>query len=487
MKVINKIAIGIFIAFGIGFGQSSSISLTDVSRTNVKFGNEQSALFYSLAHDSVDNRFVNGFNLGVEIAKYSPNGQSMWQITWDENDTAESVEHQMVYSGPDNSIISATLQEEGTHYELVAKFDGESGKKIWQDTISIVALEAWGVYTLALQESHSAGTISIIRDIDGSIQSSFSINSYLGSWPMMKALGDTLYVFANPFFGKFLLPSGKLVWQVPTTDFATRAVATHGTIDSKGNAYVYTSDSWDQVTGRVLFAAAKYSSDGKKIWSNKWYGWSDTSMAGGASRYNLNNWANGIAINESLDMLACFGGTQMAGTAGYETNDQSAYLAILDAGSGDTLATSKWDDGSSVSTLWNDGYFNSSHQLVLLGYGCAPGKYLIADNFIKVFGVIITDRVAEQPIQPTSFTLSQNYPNPFNPTTTISFRLPQRLFVTLKVFDVMGREISTIVSETLSPGNYSRQWSAENFGSGVYFYRLQAGTYSDTKKLLFLK
>jgi hypothetical protein len=85
------------------------------------------------------------------------------------------------------------------------------------------------------------------------------------------------------------------------------------------------------------------------------------------------------------------------------------------------------------------------------------------------------------------FSLSQNYPNPFNPMTIISFSLHQRSFVSLKIFDVRGREVSTIVLGELQAGSYARQWNATNMPSGVYFYRLQAGKYRETKKLLLLK
>ncbi len=88
---------------------------------------------------------------------------------------------------------------------------------------------------------------------------------------------------------------------------------------------------------------------------------------------------------------------------------------------------------------------------------------------------------------PTNFMLEQNYPNPFNPSTNISFNLPSRSFVSLKVFDVLGKEVASIVSEILSAGNYSRQWNAAGMPSGVYFYRLQAGSYIETKKLVLLR
>ena len=89
--------------------------------------------------------------------------------------------------------------------------------------------------------------------------------------------------------------------------------------------------------------------------------------------------------------------------------------------------------------------------------------------------------------EPNNFELMQNYPNPFNPSTKISFAIPSRSFISLKVFDMLGREVSTVVSEEMSAGNYSRQWNASNVSSGVYFYRLQAGPYSETKKLMLVK
>jgi hypothetical protein len=100
----------------------------------------------------------------------------------------------------------------------------------------------------------------------------------------------------------------------------------------------------------------------------------------------------------------------------------------------------------------------------------------------------IATTVDEYPSQSrVTFSLSQNYPNPFNPTTTITFALPVKSFVSLKIFDVLGREVATLVSEELSTGKYSTQWNAAGLGSGVYFYRLQAGSFMETKKLLLLR
>ena len=86
-----------------------------------------------------------------------------------------------------------------------------------------------------------------------------------------------------------------------------------------------------------------------------------------------------------------------------------------------------------------------------------------------------------------SFSLSQNYPNPFNPSTNFSFDLPDRIFVSLNVFDMLGRNVSIIVSEELSAGKHTVQWNAKSLPSGVYFYRLQAGLFDETKKFILLR
>jgi hypothetical protein len=93
---------------------------------------------------------------------------------------------------------------------------------------------------------------------------------------------------------------------------------------------------------------------------------------------------------------------------------------------------------------------------------------------------------------PTQFELSQNYPNPFNPTTLISYALPQNAFVTLKVYDMLGREVKTLVSKEVAAGNYSVDWNGDdNFGNkvatGAYVYRITAGDFVSVKKMLLIK
>ena len=106
----------------------------------------------------------------------------------------------------------------------------------------------------------------------------------------------------------------------------------------------------------------------------------------------------------------------------------------------------------------------------------------------------ITDVKEEQASKIKDFRLFNNYPNPFNPSTTIEYSIPlpenkniSSVPVTLKIYDMLGREIKTLVNKQEKPGNYSVQFNADNLPSGIYFYRLQAGGFAQTKKMILLK
>ena len=90
---------------------------------------------------------------------------------------------------------------------------------------------------------------------------------------------------------------------------------------------------------------------------------------------------------------------------------------------------------------------------------------------------------------PTEFVLNQNYPNPFNPSTIISFQLPATSNVTLKVYDILGNEVATLVNEYKQAGAYNVEFGIKNveLSSGIYFYRLQVGDFVQTKKMILIK
>ncbi|MEK7250185.1 MAG: T9SS type A sorting domain-containing protein, partial [Bacteroidota bacterium] len=152
--------------------------------------------------------------------------------------------------------------------------------------------------------------------------------------------------------------------------------------------------------------------------------------------------------------------------------------------------------------VFTDSTLGDYHRLLL------PGTYSIiarAAGYVPdtMRNVVVTDSVASRvdfllqrerttAVQDAStaalrFELSQNYPNPFNPATIIKFQIPNSSFVTLKVFDLLGREVATLVNEQMKPGSYERTFEGNNLASGIYFYHLRASGFSQTKKLVLLR
>jgi photosystem II stability/assembly factor-like uncharacterized protein len=118
-------------------------------------------------------------------------------------------------------------------------------------------------------------------------------------------------------------------------------------------------------------------------------------------------------------------------------------------------------------------------------------------GYSNIVSITVTEIKLIENIVSKEFSVSQNYPNPFNPSTKIRFQVPYREgwqrnadgvgFVTLKVFDITGKEVATLVNEQLQPGTYETDWNASAFSSGVYFYKIEAGKYTETKRMLLLK
>lgn len=110
-----------------------------------------------------------------------------------------------------------------------------------------------------------------------------------------------------------------------------------------------------------------------------------------------------------------------------------------------------------------------------------PPKIIVYDTFGYITGIPGEERI------PDGFTLYQNYPNPFNPSTNISFDLPKESNVTLKVYNILGEEVATLVNTVMPAGHQVVEFNTSNLASGMYVYRLQAGSFVQTKKMLLMK
>ena len=149
---------------------------------------------------------------------------------------------------------------------------------------------------------------------------------------------------------------------------------------------------------------------------------------------------------------------------------------------------------ASANTVSSQTYeYDAQGRLTKVMYSDSMSVAYIYDNTSNILSTTVAGDLGtsvqepESDVLPKVFALQQNYPNPFNPTTTIQFALPTGSQVVLKIYNLLGREVATLVNEELQSGKYKVDFEANGLPSGVYFYRIQAGGFSKTRKLTLLK
>jgi poly(3-hydroxybutyrate) depolymerase len=205
-------------------------------------------------------------------------------------------------------------------------------------------------------------------------------------------------------------------------------------------------------------------------------------------------------MHGTLDAVVPYSGVQNTLNFWIERNNantsiDSVALPDIDTTDGSTIMRYNFRDSSGVARVVfykviNGGHNWSGTDYVFNGVGAKNMDVNTSQeiwNFVKDF-VNKPTSIKDDPLSiPTNFLLSQNYPNPFNPSTNISWQSPVGSWQTLKVYDLMGREVATLVDEFKSAGNYEVNFDASKLSSGTYFYTLQAGDFSQTKKLILIK
>jgi hypothetical protein len=146
-------------------------------------------------------------------------------------------------------------------------------------------------------------------------------------------------------------------------------------------------------------------------------------------------------------------------------------------------------DETGTVVAFNNG--TNSNPFTLLATG--PGSYTVNAGHASPLRwdsasvtITLTD-VGVNSSNPTEYKLYDNYPNPFNPSTTLRYSIPEASLTTLKVYDELGKEVATLVNETKSAGIYEVEFNASNLSSGIYYYTLQAGSFSKTNKMILMK
>lgn len=219
--------------------------------------------------------------------------------------------------------------------------------------------------------------------------------------------------------------------------------------------------------------------------------WRNTIFAGNVRLADSAN-TGGVTFNaQSWLQTGSFNNTVFANASGAQLNDP---FGIYPTGTTVPVGPSNWMPAPGSPALTGASFNNpylSSPFFEQVSFRGAFGT----DNWLETWTNFDPQNYTATPIGisqisevlPDAFVLSQNFPNPFNPETKIQFSIPASEFVTLKVFDATGREITELVNQTLTVGTYEFSFNAAKLTSGVYFYTLTAGDFRETKKMLLVK
>jgi hypothetical protein len=238
------------------------------------------------------------------------------------------------------------------------------------------------------------------------------------------------------------------------------------TYGARGNELTYLNKEWQD-----------------SLWTNSSLDSMTYDTSGNELTYLAEYWQNGQWTNSSLNTYTYnASGNQLTDSCEYWQNGQwtNQWLETYTYDINQNLidfSSESWQDSAWVASdgdMWaSDGPNYEDYY----GYDVT-----IAYKLTNVTGISVS-----KPNIPTGFSLSQNYPNPFNPATVINYQLPVGGFVTLKVYDILGREVTTLVNGRQNAGYYHAKFDGSRLASGVYFYRLMAGDYTSIKKAVLMK
>ncbi|MFA6455416.1 MAG: SBBP repeat-containing protein [Bacteroidota bacterium] len=430
----------------------------------------------------------------------------------------------------DNDYILMKYNSTGVR-QWVARYGSSNNK---QDEATALTLDQSGnIYVTGKSDSNC---VTIKYDPSGMQLWSAKING--GFYDEIPSIfidpGESVYVNGSHKITKYDL-QGNTLWQ---KDIGGSAC----TIDQTGNFYVANGAEGGPPRAPSYFITAKYNSNGNLTWITQsdsgeyclptaivvdstgnvyvtGWGWGLDDKFNVMVKYNSNGnklWNRGIGIsspnsftvdgNGSVYMMECVGGDYITikynasgdtvwvrSYKGTENSDDRTSSLLVDR-SGNVYVTGSTGTvkyNSSGSQQWWSPYpasliaIDQSENIIVAGTKKWEARSSgISVVKLKQIPTSVNNKISEVP---SSFALKQNYPNPFNPSTTIRYAIPTFANVKLVIYDLLGREIATLVNEEQSAGWKEVRWNASNFASGMYFYQLRSEGFNQTKKLMLMK
>jgi uncharacterized delta-60 repeat protein len=450
----------------------------------------------ALAVDGAGNVYVTGVSYGsgtdydYATIKYDAGGNQLWAARYNGPANGSDEARAIAVDGSGNVYVTGSSSRlgEGWDYAII-KYDA-GGNQLW-----VARYNGPDLYNI---------TTALAVDGSGNVYvtggSTGSGTNYDYATIKYNASGSQLWAARYNGPGNF--------WD------EARALA----VDGSGNVYV---TGWSYGSGTSYdYATIKYDASGNQLWAARYNGpdnFIDEAIAiavDGSGNVYVTGGSYGTGTASDYATVKYDAGGNQLWVARYDFYSERATALAVD-GIGNVYvtglrnafwhdfdwATIKYDvNGNQIwAARYNVPGTNSDWGLFpmglpLLAVDGSGNVYVTGSNDGHGWSVYTTIKYTQQttsvekiPCIAHQYSLEQNYPNPFNPSTVIKFQIPSSTFVTLNVFDMFGREIAVLVNEEKVAGNYSLEFNGSNLASGVYFYRLQAGNFVQTKKLVLLR
>ncbi len=390
-----------------------------------------------IAVDNSGNVYITGYSTGNQTnfdyatIKYNSNGIEQWVIRFNAPGDVEDVAAALVLDGSGNIYVTGR-----SNYNFTTIKYNTSGVQQWLQSYS---------------EPGSVSNSAISMKMDG------SGNLYISG---ISALTTNNYDYTTVKYNS----SGQLIWaQSYSSPGTSTDVMSSLALDNLANVYVTGRNTGD-------FATIKYNSSGVQQW---------------VSTYN----GPGNAFDEATSITVdSSGNSYVTGTSYGNATTQYDFATVKYNPSGVQQWVQRYNGpGNFYDTPYSIAVDGSGNVYVS---GSSGGSGTGLDYATLRYSQLTGLQSPPNEI-PAEFKLYQNYPNPFNPTTKIKFSIPPykggQGDVSLIIYDVLGKQVQTLVNGTLSPSAYEVSFDGSNLPSGVYYYRLEAGDYTDTKKLVLIK
>jgi uncharacterized delta-60 repeat protein len=452
-----------------------------------------------IATDDSGNVFVSGrsetisFRSDIKTIKYNSSGQQQWIVNWSGSAGNDDVPTGIFVDRSGFIYVTGYSFQFGSNYDYITIKYNPTGTYNWFNTFngtgnsvdkasSIKVDNQGNVYVTgyttvspfeidyATIKYNSFGIQQWVSRYDGSINGDdFAISLDLDQSGNVFVTGESNGLETCTDYATIKYNSaGSQIWVNRYNDLGSGCESPVCLkIDGDGNVIV-TGSSYGADSQSGDFFTIKYSNAGVTLWEN---------------RYNSTEDYDDIVTSMAMDI---FNNVYVTGYNEISLFRTHSITTVKYSSAGNQIWEQKfYSEPSGYSSDKSIGIsLDSSDNVYIAGYNYNAGTS--DDYFVIKYSQTVNILLNSQLI-PEKFYISQNYPNPFNPTTNLEFGISNLGFVSLKIYDMQGKEVSTLVNENLNPGTYKYTFNSAGLSSGVYFYKLTSGNFSDIKRMILLK